>query len=741
MKHLLSLVILLLVISTIIVSSPQAQTLPNSFNYQGRLTDTAGTPLPNGDYQMIFSIWDAATGGNQLWGSGNKTVALNKGLFTASLGPIPATALPAANVFLQVQLGTDTPMPRIALGAVPYALKAVELLWPAVASIANANPVMTLTNTGAGPALAAVNSGTGWAGTFTITNPNNSIAALLAMTNGSGNALHASTSGSRNAVYGNTSGGGSGVYGTTSSTGNGVYGLATAGGTAGKFETTGTTDRTTLIVKNQANGPAAYFDSVAGAGSTLSVNTTASGAAGEFSIVRPSSTSPSVWAKTTGSGPAIKATPGSGLAGLFEGILQANTLKIPTGAVEGYVLGGDAAGVTSWRRDGLTLPYSTIATTAEDTFSLLNRGTGKTMWLGIDNANSTSPTLHITGNHKGPGLLVDGQAKIGGFKMATGASNGYVLTSDANGLGSWKATGNQFSSLSASYTISTLDLTVDPNNTNTGYFNGGVISFGAGSGEGIYSRRQPGINQYGLEFVTNYHTRIAINREGYVGIGMMEPSYKFHVKGAQTGGYSTPLSYIENTNTSGNSAPALRLGGSGNSADGVLNISNFGTGKIIAFGGTGGEVANIDVDGNLSAKNLAAVACVEHNNKVFWNGGDTKFLESLPVKAPSNGYYVVDAYVTGGANTTASEKAVFELILYDATVSNNKVFLKRTLYSQDGLVRIEQDVAIRGVYPATKGQSKTFQLEGHYFDGSRDYFYWTDSTSLRVQFVPNLLAP
>lgn len=707
MKNLLRIAIVLLIVCPVIICSLQAQTLPTNFNYQGRLTDTAGTPMPNGTYQMVFSIWDAATGGNQLWGSGNKSVVLAKGLFTTSLGPIPSAALPGSSAFLQVQLGTDTPMPRIALGAVPYALRAVELLWPAVASISSGNPVLSLTNTGAGPAISAVSEGTGRAGYFSIRNPNNSTSALLASTLGSGAALNASSSGS---------------------------------GAAAKIETTGASTATSLVVNNTANGGAAYFQNWAGNGINLTSHTAGNGAAGLFEIAKDTNTSPSLHATTIGSGPAIKATPGTGLAGLFEGVIQTNGFKMATGATNGYVLGSDASGSASWRKDGLALPYAIITSTAGDSFSLKNQGAGKAMWLGIDNINSTSPTLHVAGNHKGPGLLVDGLAQIGSFKMATGAGNGYVLTSDANGAGIWKAASSSFTDLSATGTISTLNLNVDPGSVNTGALSVGGIRFGTSSGEGIFSKRDAGGNRYGIDLATNSTPRLSITHDGDVGIGINPPLYKFHVKGARNGGYALPLAYIENTNNTENSSPALRLGGSGKSVDGVLNVSNFGTGKIAVFGGVGGEVANIDVDGNLSARNLSAVACVEHNNKVIWNAGDTKYLESLPVKAPSNGYYIVDAYITGGAHTTDSDKAVFELILYDATDSNNKVFLKRTLHSQDGTVRIEQDVAVRGVYPATKGKAMTFQLEGHYFDGSRPFMYWTDFTSLRVLFVPNALG-
>ncbi len=723
MKRTILTAAVLVLLGMTTVSITVAQTLPSSFNYQGRLTDTAGTPMPNGNYQMVFSIWDAVTGGNQLWGSGNKTIALYKGLFTASLGPIPTTALPAANTFLQVQLGTDTPMPRIALGAVPYALRAVELLWPAVASISNTNPVLSLTNTGAGSAISAVNTGTGSAGIFKIINTASTNSALIANTNGGGVALHASIDGD----------------------GTAVYGLAKRNGFAGYYETTGSTEMTTLMVKNKANGGAAYFDSVAGTANNLTSHTTGSGSAGVFDIVKATSAAPSVLAKTTGSGPAIKATPGTGLAGLFEGVIQTNGFKMATGATNGYVLGSDAAGSASWRKDGLALPYTTITSSASDLFSLTNQGTGRALLLNIDNLNSTSPTLHIGGNQKSPILMVDGQAQIGSFKMTTGASNGYILTSNSSGVGIWKPLGNSFTDLTASGTISTLNLNVDPGNANNGDLTAGGIRFGTSSGEGIFSKRTVGDNQFGLDLSTNFTPRLSITQLGDVGIGTDRPQYKLHVRGSRNGGYSLPLAYIENINMTDNTSPALRLGGSGKSVDGVLNVSNFGTGKIAVFGGTGGEMANIDVGGNMSiagnmsAKNLPAVCFYFHGGYTSWNNGDVKYLETATVKAPSNGYFIVDATFDYGTDASAYTPSKFHLNLYDATNSGNKILLRNCYAYLSSAIRLEQQLVINWNQPANMGQVITFQLEGDY-DSSSDSSFWHRGSTLRVLFVPNILG-
>ena len=45
-----------------------AQSVPALINYQGQLTQAGGKPLPTADYALTFSIYDAATSGNAIWG-------------------------------------------------------------------------------------------------------------------------------------------------------------------------------------------------------------------------------------------------------------------------------------------------------------------------------------------------------------------------------------------------------------------------------------------------------------------------------------------------------------------------------------------------------------------------------------------------------------------------------------------------------------------------------------------------
>src|SRR5512138_2208797 len=50
-----------------LVSRVDAVTIPQMLSYQGRLTDTLGQPVPNGDYSVAFRLYTAPSGGSPFW--------------------------------------------------------------------------------------------------------------------------------------------------------------------------------------------------------------------------------------------------------------------------------------------------------------------------------------------------------------------------------------------------------------------------------------------------------------------------------------------------------------------------------------------------------------------------------------------------------------------------------------------------------------------------------------------------
>jgi hypothetical protein len=75
-----------------------------------------------------------------------------------------------------------------------------------------------------------------------------------------------------------------------------------------------------------------------------------------------------------------------------------------------------------------------------------------------------------------------------------------------------------------------------------------------------------------------------------------------HYSGARTGGFGSPVGLAENTNTVGQSAPALRVvNKGGDSIDGALSVSIEGTGNIAGFGNSSAFVSQLSANGTWTA--------------------------------------------------------------------------------------------------------------------------------------------
>jgi len=102
--------------------------VPGLINYQGTLTNPAtGNPVPNGQYQITFSIYASNTGGGPLWQE-TQQVTVQNGVFNVLLGSQNAlneSIFEGSARYLGVKVGTDSEMiPRQRLASVPYAFQA-----------------------------------------------------------------------------------------------------------------------------------------------------------------------------------------------------------------------------------------------------------------------------------------------------------------------------------------------------------------------------------------------------------------------------------------------------------------------------------------------------------------------------------------------------------------------------------------------------------------------------------------
>jgi len=103
------------------VPGPSATTV----NYQGRLADPLGNPL-DGSYAMSFSLWDALSAGNLIWGPENHpAVPVSGGLFSVGLGSQTSGGIPTTvwdvDRYLEIAVGGETLSPRELIRSVPIA--------------------------------------------------------------------------------------------------------------------------------------------------------------------------------------------------------------------------------------------------------------------------------------------------------------------------------------------------------------------------------------------------------------------------------------------------------------------------------------------------------------------------------------------------------------------------------------------------------------------------------------------
>ena len=108
---------------------PCAQSLasvPPVINYQGKLMQPSGCPVPDGTYSMTFAIYPTETGGSALWSETNPGVQTKGGLFAVLLGSVinlPANIFDSPDRWFGVTVGADaelTPRQKIASSAFAF---------------------------------------------------------------------------------------------------------------------------------------------------------------------------------------------------------------------------------------------------------------------------------------------------------------------------------------------------------------------------------------------------------------------------------------------------------------------------------------------------------------------------------------------------------------------------------------------------------------------------------------------
>lgn len=125
----------LLVYFLVLLSLPSlALAFPQVMSYQGKLSDSGGHPV-SGIHTMVFSIYDAPTGGNVLWTetwTGAQSVNVSNGIFNVELGSVQSISdavFLKDTLYLGIKVNADNemiPRQRVTSGTFAFRSKTTE---------------------------------------------------------------------------------------------------------------------------------------------------------------------------------------------------------------------------------------------------------------------------------------------------------------------------------------------------------------------------------------------------------------------------------------------------------------------------------------------------------------------------------------------------------------------------------------------------------------------------------------
>ena len=142
MKSVLSAAIAVAFISVVPPLAHGQGAVPKLINYQGKLTDSTGAAVADGEYSVKFELFDAASAGTLVWGE-TRPVTLVGGIFNVALGGAGSVVVPGVAVndigfafasserYLQTTIESgpgvaveQTLLPRQQMTSVPFAVEA-----------------------------------------------------------------------------------------------------------------------------------------------------------------------------------------------------------------------------------------------------------------------------------------------------------------------------------------------------------------------------------------------------------------------------------------------------------------------------------------------------------------------------------------------------------------------------------------------------------------------------------------
>lgn len=467
--------------------------IERTLSYQGVLQDGHGDPVPDGDYNVRFSLFSRASGGTGLW-TEVRTITCTEGLFSIILGEVAPLDLPFDTTYwLELTLSGEDPMePRVQLTTVPYAITALN-------AGAGGDDDWIIDGDDIYHELGRVAIGYAPEGGD---NPTGAKLEILGSTCGVFGHLHEvnATADERAAVYGYRS-----------------LAVSNPGSGYGKSQT-----NTAVTGVNSYGDP--YTFGVAGYTDFSNANT-----AGVLGANTDATTWGALAFKETSGQPWGLYTPGAAYVGAT---LVSNYVQIPMGAQNGYVLTSDYNGFASWQPSagGFELPYYGTTTYTGSAFKVGNLDTGNGAAMeghcsGKYGAYFTSskPVASATGLYAEATGDGDFQS-IGVYGLATPADNygyggyfrggnkgvwGKVISSEVNPVGYYAVDGLVEGYYGFNYGVRGR-VTMGDN------YNYGVYGecTAAGANYGVYGAASNGSTNYAGYFSGNVHVNGTLSKSG-----------------------------------------------------------------------------------------------------------------------------------------------------------------------------------------------------------------------------------
>ncbi len=685
-KLCLSAVIIFSALLTVGVASAWAAA-PDSVNYMGILTTPGGAPVADGDYSVTFSIYDVASGPNAALWSETQSVSTSGGLFSTLLGsvtPLTASVFSGPNRFLGITVNGDPEMsPRMPLVSVPFSSRVETIDGASGGTVSDSLAVAgmlhitsgglkfpdgTIQFTQAGAANGLPEGG------GTMTGPIISVGdppITMGKGNfGSGNentGVNSFVAGEANTASGDysTIAGGYGNVSTgedMDTTGTPTSSEGSESGVAHPYPCLGLPAAGYSVVSGGSRNSALGGGSIVGGGASNNANGYCSAILGgycNYTIFHSSAVVGGQRNEARGAASFI----GGGMQNTAAGSYS----TIPGGYYNSA--GGHfsfAAGGSYNSAEG----YSSFV--AGKRAKTTSNASGSFVWADYTDADFTSDNpnqfliragggvgINTNAPASGTALDVNGRAKVSAFRMATGANNGYVLTSDGSGNGTWQvaAGGGDITGVTAGSGI-------------TGGGATGDVTLNVGAGAGIQ------VNADDIAIADNGVTTVKIangtilfadiGQNGATGGQVMKWNGAAWAAAADDGGGGAFLPLAGGTMTgpitsTGN--PSITMG-----------AANFTGNLTIAEGNV-----NLDASSAVAGNIMKGGSRFIHNSGDYntFLGIDAGNLGITGLRNTANGYSALSGNTTGSDNTAGGAYALQN----NSTGTNNNAFGSQALFS------------------------------------------------------------